>query len=132
MKTRMILIAALIAAVLVGGLSQGAFASGGGTKTVITLSHGTAYPNAKGKATYKVNGSEREFQVEVENVARLAGKTLGIFVNGTRVGSARVNALGQARLSLNTDLGNTVPNIRAGSKVQVKTAAGVLVVSGSF
>lgn len=132
MKTRMILIAALIAAVLVGGLSQGALASGGGTKTVIALSHGTAYPNAKGKATYKVNGTEREFQVEVENVKKLAGQSVRILVNGIQVGTARVDALGAARLSRNTDLGNSVPNIKAGDKVKVKTSAGVLIVSGSF
>lgn len=132
MKTRMILLAALIAAVMVGGLSQGAFARGGGTRTRISLSPAAGFPSATGKATYKVNGSEREFQVEVENIQRLAGKTLGIFVNGKQVGTAKVNSLGQARLNLNTDLGNTVPNIKAGAKVQVKKANGVLVVSGSF
>src|SRR4051812_10476842 len=88
MKTRMFLVAALIATVLVGGLSQGAFARGGGTTTRISLTPAAGFAAAKGKAEYKVNGSEREFQVEVENIKQLAGKTLGVFVNGNQVGTA--------------------------------------------
>lgn len=132
MKTRLFLLAALVAVLLVGGFSQGAFAKGGGTKTRISLTAAAGFAGAKGKATYKVNGSEREFQVETENIQKLAGKTVGIFVNGKQVGSAVVNSLGAARLNLNTDLGNTVPNIKVGDQVQVKKSNGVLVVSGSF
>jgi len=132
MKTRMFLLAALVAAVLLGGYSQGAFAKGGGTKTRINLTAAAGYPTAKGKATYKVNGSEREFQVEVENIKQLAGKKVGIFVNGAQVGSAAVDALGAARLNLNSDLGNAVPAIKAGDKVEVRKSGGALVASGKF
>jgi hypothetical protein len=132
MKTRMFLFAALVAALLVGGFSHEAFAKGGGTKTRITLAASSAYPNAKGKATYKVDGSEREFQVEAENIKKLAGKTVSVFVNGTKVGSAKVNSLGEANMELNTDLGHTVPGIKAGDKVQVKSPSGQLIVSGTF
>lgn len=133
MKTRMFLTAALIAAVLLGGFSHAAFARGGGGSRVrITLASAATFANAKGTATYKVNGSEREFQVEVENIKKLAGQKVKILVNGAQVGSATVNSLGTARLNLNTGLGQTVPNIKAGDRIQVKTASGVLIISGSF
>ncbi len=132
MKLRMLAIAVLAAAVLLTGVSHGAFASGGGTRTRVALAASANYPAAKGKAAYKVNGAEREFQVEVENVAALKGKTLRVTVNGVRAGTMTVSALGAARLNLNTTTGAAVPNITGGSKVQVKNGAGVLVVSGSF
>lgn len=137
MKTRMFLLAALVAAVMLGSLSQAAFAKhgsggGGGNKTRITLTAAGAYPRAKGTATYKAKGSEREFQAEVENIKKLAGKQVNIFVNGAQVGSATVNGLGAARLNLNTNLGNAVPNIQAGAVVQVKTSTGTLIATGSF
>lgn len=132
MKLRMLAIAVLAAAVLLTGISHSAFASGGGSGTRITLAASTSFPTAKGKAEYKVNGGQREFQVEVENVVALKGKTLRVTVNGIQAGTMIVSALGAARLNLNTTTGATVPNIVGGSKVQVKNGAGVLVVSGSF
>lgn len=130
MKTRMFLLAALIATVLLGGFTQGAFAKG--TKTTIALSPSAAFAAAKGKAVYKVDGAEREFQVEVENIPSLAGKTVKILVNGSQAGTATVNSLGAARLNLNTTLGNTVPNIKRGDKVEVRKMGGNLIVSGTF
>lgn len=104
----------------------------GGDAIRINLAGSGQYPNAKGTAKYKAAGGEREFQVELENVRSLAGKSVDIYVNGTKVGSATVSSLGTARFSRNTDLGQTVPNIVAGSRVQIKTKAGVLIVSGQF
>lgn len=130
MKLKLFVLAALLAAVMLGGFHQGALAKG--IKTVAVLSPSAGFANAKGKAVYKVNGSEREFQVEVENVKKLAGKSVKIFVNGTQVGSAMVNSLGTARLNRNTDLGQAVPSIKAGDVVQIKTGGGTLVVSGKF
>lgn len=91
-----------------------------------------AYRAADGKAKYKDRGGEREFEVEVEDVRSLRGKTLSVFVNGLRVGGARVNSLGEGRLELNSDVGQRVPAVRGGTRVQVKTPAGTLVVSGAF
>lgn len=130
MKLKLFVLAALVAAVMVGGFHQAAFAKG--TRTRITLTASADFPAAKGKATYKVDGSEREFQVEVENIKSLAGKAVKVYVNGVLVGSATVNALGQARLNRNTESGQTVPSIKAGDQVQVKTGAGKLIVSGKF
>src|SRR6187431_1611715 len=86
MKTRMFLLAALIATLLVGGFTQGAFAKGGGTKTIISLQPAAGFANAIGKAKYKVDGSKREFEVEAEHIWKLSGKTVSVFVNGTKVG----------------------------------------------
>jgi hypothetical protein len=130
MKIRMIALAALFAAALALSLGQVTFAKG--TKTIIALTASAQFPNAKGKAVYKVDGSEREFQVEVENVKKLAGTRLGLFVNGTKIGGMLVNSLGEARFNRNTDLGQAVPLIKAGTTVQVRTAGGVLIASGKF
>ncbi|HOU42120.1 MAG TPA: hypothetical protein PK829_12715, partial [Promineifilum sp.] len=85
----------------------------------------------KGTAKYKAAGGEREFQVELENARALKGKTLDVYANGMRVGSFKVSALGAGRLSRNTDLGQAVPQISAGSKVQIKWGS-ILVAQGSF
>lgn len=132
MKTRMFILAALVAVMLVGGFSQGAFAKGGGTKTIISLQPAAGFSNAIGKAKYKVDGSKREFEVEAEHIKKLAGKTVNVFVNGTMVGSAVADTLGQAHLELSTELGNAVPTIKKGDTVQVKKSNGVLIVSGKF
>lgn len=132
MKTRMFLLAALIAAILVGGFSHNAFAKGGGTKTRITLAASANYPNANGKATYKVNGAEREFEAEVEHIKKLQGKTVSVFVNGAKVGSGVVDSLFQAHVELSTQLGDSVPSIKKGDTVEFKNAAGTVIVSGKF
>lgn len=131
MKTRLMLVAMLFAVAMIA-LGAGQVAEAKGTKTRITLAAGSSFPGAKGKATYKSDGSEREFQVEVENIKSLAGTSLKVYVNGAQVGSAKVNGLGEARLNLNTDSGNAVPQVAAGTKVRVTTSAGTLVVSGKF
>jgi hypothetical protein len=98
----------------------------------ISLQGSNAYPNAKGSAKYRNRGGEQEFQVEVENVKQLAGQKLIVFVSGKKVGTLKINDLGAGRLNLNSTQGDRVPRIESGSKVQVKTGAGVLVVSGKF
>lgn len=103
-----------------------------GSDIRISLKGSGQYPNAKGTAKYRDRGGEKEFQVEVENVKALAGKTLNVLVNGTKVGSLKVSSLGAGSLNMNSSRGNKVPAIKSGSKVQVKTSAGVLVVSGQF
>ena len=132
MKLKLFVFAALIAVVMLAGFQQGAFAKGGGTKTIIALAPGADFSNAKGKAVYKVNGTEREFQVEVENIKKLAGKTVKVYVNGTLIGGATVDSLGEARLNRNTELGQSVPFIQTGDVVQVKTNLGKVIVSGKF
>lgn len=134
MKTRMFLLAAFIAAVMLGGLSHGAFAKGGGggSKVLITLSASASYPQATGTAAYKAKAGEQEFEAQVQRIKRLTGKKVTFFVNGTKVGSAVVDALGKAHLNLNSQLGNTVPNITAGAVLQARDPNGVVIASGTF
>lgn len=101
-------------------------------RTRIALKPSAAFPAATGKATFKARGGERELQIEVEHIRRLAGKRVVFFVGGSKLGTAKVNALGAARIARNSDRGQRVPAVRKGTKVKVRTAAGALIVSGSF
>jgi len=96
--------------------------------TIIALKASSAFPGAKGKAKFQ-NEGQRELEIEVEHVRRLAGRRVNFFVNAKKVGSKRVNALGAAQLDRR---GSTFPAINSGTRISVKTAAGRLVVSGRF
>jgi uncharacterized membrane protein len=96
--------------------------------TRIALKSSGAFPGASGKAKFQ-NEGQRELEIEVEHVRRLAGKRVSFFVNSRKVGSARVNGLGAAQVDRR---GASFPAINAGTLVKVKTAAGKLIVSGRF
>ena len=100
----------------------------GGPGTRIALKSSGAFPGASGKAKFQ-NEGQRELEIEVEHVRRLAGKRVSFFVNSTKVGSARVNGLGAAQVNRR---GASFPAINAGTRIKVKTAAGKLIVSGQF
>ena len=127
------IISALIALVaMVAVLAPAAMASGGGTTRSIALHGSVSFPNATGKAVSKVNGSERELQIEVEHIKVLAGKHVNVFVNGNKLASPLVSSLGIARVNRNTDKGQFVPTIKTGSTVRVRTLGGTLIASGTF
>jgi hypothetical protein len=127
------LITALIALVAFAAvLAPAALASGGGTTRSIALHGSVSFPNATGKAVYKVNGSERELQIEVDHIKVLAGKHINVFVNGNKLASPQVSSLGIARVDRNTDKGQFVPTIKTGSTVRVRTLGGTLIASGAF
>ena len=144
--TRLFVISSLLTALLVAcpgqvlpsDASQSGSGSGGGGQVGevrITLTPGTAFPNAKGKAKYKNRGGEQEFQVEAENMLALQGQMVAVCVNGSRVGGATVNSFGNAELNLNSDLGQRVPAIVSGARVSVHTSntcSGSVIVSGTF
>jgi hypothetical protein len=96
--------------------------------TIIALKPSSAFPGAKGKAKFQVEG-QRELEIEVEHVRRLAGKRVNFFVNARKVGSKRVSALGAAQLDRR---GATFPAIKSGTRISVKTAGGTLIASGRF
>jgi len=128
---------AVMVFVLLGSLVMSSFplaqtAEAKGIVTKIALRGSALFPAAFGTAKYKVDGAEREFQVEVENITSLAGQRLYVVVNGARVGSFVVTSLGTGRLIRNTTRGQNVPFITAGSTVRVKTGAGAVVVRGTF
>jgi hypothetical protein len=128
MKRITILFAA--AALVVTVFVPAVLASGGGTR--IVLKAAKAFPAAKGSATFKAKPGERELEVEVEHIRRLAGKRVAFFLAGKRLGTARVSAFGEARIERNTERGQFVPAVSAGTGVRARTAAGILIVKGSF
>ena len=96
--------------------------------TRIALKASDAYPGASGKAKFQTAG-QRELEIEVEHVRRLAGKRVNFFVGSTRVGSARINGLGAAQINRRE---SSFPAVRAGTVIKVKTARGATIVSGRF
>jgi hypothetical protein len=96
--------------------------------TIIALKASSTFPGAKGKAKFQ-NEGQRELEIEVEHVRRLAGQRVSFFVAATKVGSKRVSALGAAQLDRR---GSTFPAISSGTWISVKSAGGKLIVSGRF
>ena len=103
-------------------------ASGGGG-TRIVLRPAKAFPAAKGSATFKAKAGERELEAQVEHVRRLAGRMVAFYVDGKRLGNAKVGTLGAAHLERRN---GAAPAVRAGTAVSVKTAGRILIVKGSF
>ena len=121
-----------LAAVAFAALPAGAQAAGSGTQLRATLHGSAAFPGADGKARFRDRGGEQELEVEVEDANRLAGTRLRALAGGKQVGTLRINRFGIGSLNLNSDQGDTVPAVKAGTTVRVRTAGGTLVVSGSF
>lgn len=91
---------------------------------------GSVLPRANGKAKFSSKPGERELQIEVEDLP--VGTSVVFRLGGAQIGTAVATALGEARLSLNSTLGQNVPMSVAGQAVTVSTASGGLIVTGSF
>ena len=103
------------------------------TQTVnwqIPLTAGSRFPRASGSAQYQSQPGQRELQVEMEHLRALAGRSLVVRVDGARAGTMKVSRTGVAQLTLNSEVGQTVPAVRHGSLVTVAT--GVVIASGTF
>jgi len=122
----------LAAAALVLAVSVPTVLASGGDGTRIVLKAARAFPAAKGSAKFQAKPGERELQAEVEHIRRLAGKRVAFFVAGKKLGLSKVNAFGAARINRNSERGQFVPNVKAGTKVVVRTLAGAKIVAGSF
>lgn len=122
----------LAAAALVLAVSVPQVLASGGEGTRIVLKSAKAFPAAKGSAKFKSTAEERELQVEVEHIRRLAGKRIVFVVGGKKLAAAKVNRFGAAEIERNSRRGQFVPAVRAGTVVKVKTRAGALIVRGSF
>jgi hypothetical protein len=103
-----------------------------GTLIETALNGSAAFPGAHGKAKFKREGGQREFEAEFEDARRLAGQRVILFVGGNRVGTMLVNRFGTAHFERNTELGQRVPFVARGTRVGVRTFGGTLVVSGRF
>jgi hypothetical protein len=117
-----------LAIVALAALALGAPAVQAKGGTIIALKASSAFPGAKGKAKFQVEG-QRELEIEVEHVRRLASKRVNFFVNAKKVGSLRINGFGAAQLNLR---GSRAPAVRSGTRISVKTAGGARIVSGRF
>ena len=130
---RTTLISALIACVaMLVVAAPGAAAKGGGVTHTIALKGSISFPGATGKATSKVNGNERELEIDVQHIRALAGKHVNVNVNGSRLASPLVSSLGHFSVNRNTGAGQRVPVIKAGSTVRIRTLGGTLIASGTF
>jgi hypothetical protein len=74
------------------------------------------------------NKGIREFQAELEDARALAGKTLSVFVGTSKVGTMKIDALGDGRLSLVGAAPVIAPT--ATPTIRVGTSTGALVASG--
>jgi hypothetical protein len=90
--------------------------------------HGsTAYPSVRGHADY-MSSWRRELDVSIWNARRLAGKTVVVYVHGTRVGTMHVWSGGSTHMNRHCG----VPRCSAGTVIQIRTQSGKLVASGTF
>jgi opacity protein-like surface antigen len=87
MKRTVILTVSLLALAALAVAAPAVQAKGGPGMRIALKSSG-AFPGASGKAKFQ-NEGQRELEIEVEHVRRLAGRRVNFFVNSTKVGSAR-------------------------------------------
>lgn len=83
----------------------------------------------KAKVKYEEikNNSRRKISFEFERVP--AGTALSVFAGNRLIGSATANNLGRGKFELDTRLGHNVPQLPAGTLIEVKRN-GVTVMSG--
>ena len=84
-----------------------------------------------GFAEFEVHSSRIELEVRVRQVNLPPGSSLAVFVNNASVGSFAIESNGEGRLRLRSDNGQTVPNVLAGSTIQLRFGA-TTILSGTF
>jgi hypothetical protein len=97
-----------------------------------SLSGAKSFPQAHGSSTFERRGSARDVDATVSGITRLQGKQVTVFVAGKKVGKMVVSTGGTAHRDFSTEDGQAVPLATAGSKVQVRTASGTLIASGTY
>lgn len=85
MKRSTMIPVVLVALVAMAILAPTVQAKGG---TRIVLNPTSSFSGTKGSAKHQAAG-QRELEVELEHVRRLAGKRVSFFVNSTKIGSSR-------------------------------------------
>src|SRR5689334_15890799 len=128
------LIGAIVISLILALAGVSVSADGGDVITQVALS-GTSINGLtpKGVAEHRANADgSRRFKVEVEDVNLPAGTVLNVSVNGTSIGSLTLSSFHQGELELETEHGQTIPTIGAGTTVVVSTQAGATIVSGTF
>lgn len=139
-KSRWLMLLIVVAAVsLLGGAigeRLGIIPTGGEYKLgTAFLAGSTAFPAAHGSAPYEsgFNGNSRTLRVQLLNAPELARTTLNIFIDGAQAGELKLDAKGGGSLEVEVNKKATaLPPILDGSLVEIKTADGKLVASGSY
>jgi predicted PilT family ATPase len=98
----------------------------------IAMKASSAFPHATGSAQYQSQPGQRELQIEVDHVAKLAGQNVSFYANGVKFGAAKVSSAGIVQIDRNTELGQSVPWIVHGSTVAARTSTGVPIADGHF
>ena len=107
-------------------------ASAADTDLFTWLSGTRAFPRAAGNAEYERSATDRELEVTVSNVKRLAGKRIVVYVSRVKVGTMVVSRAGRAHREWKSERGQHVPYASAGSLLRVRPPGGGLIVSGRF
>lgn len=130
-------VSVMLVSLWIGVAPSVASGKAGGAKRKIRLS-GDAINGVvpKGTAEYSVKRKKKtqqtKFEVEAEHVNLPAGTVLTVLVNGTPVGTLTLNSLGEGKLELESNHGDTVPAIQRGDVVTVTDAEGNTLLSGRF
>jgi hypothetical protein len=85
-----------------------------------------------GHARYRVRGTERKLNVEVEKLNLPAGTQLQVFVDDALVGTLTLRPTLEAELERHTNDGQAVPVVTTATRVVVTDVAGKTLVSGGF
>lgn len=93
---------------------------------------GAPFSNAKGKGSWDSRNSntKRELELEIEHLP--VGTSVEFFVGGVSVGTKTTDALGKAEIEFSTELGQSVPTSVSGLAIEIRNAAGAVLVAGSF
>jgi hypothetical protein len=95
-----------------------------------TLTGSNAFPAVTGSAKFSVDNGVNQLEAEIQDANALAGTKVKFIVDGQKVGSDKVNALGNARIDVS---GAAVPTVSTGSKIKVVQAGtGTVVARGTF
>lgn len=88
----------------------------------------TAHPNAHGEARYESRPGEREFDIYIRGIHKLAGKRLTVHAHGALLGAMQVSPRGRAHLYRDTG----VPVMHRHDGIKVRTHSGMLVMTGTL
>ena len=82
-----------------------------------------------GSSEFRSRGARAQFKVEVEDVNVAAGTQLGVFLNGTQVGTITVSPapIRGGEFEANTQDGDVVPTAAAGDLVVVRNGSAAVV-----
>jgi hypothetical protein len=75
--------------------------------------------NPHGLSTFRMQGPERELEIEVENLSFPQGTALSAIVDGVNVATLIVDDRQRARITLRTINGQQVPFVNEGSTIEV-------------